>query len=148
MKTSEFYKLTATIILAAFVFTTSIGAQSGSLKNITNNKYALANLISGINSDNPGLRRSAIYFAGKYKVKETVDTLIDLIDQENSPEMRSLIALVLYKIGSEEGLESVKYLSENDPDKKVRKMSSAIYDTYLFETAQKDEIVQNDKINK
>ncbi len=42
-----------------------------------------------------------------------------------------MIALVLYEMGSEEGLFEVQDLSLNDEDAKVRRMATQIYNEYL-----------------
>jgi hypothetical protein len=125
------YKRFLTVVLFAAVLNGSVYSQSNSIKDITAHKYALENLIAGIHSENDGVRRNSIYFAGYYKIVETEDALIDQLKKEKDPSTRILIALVLYELGSEEGLLEVKNLSENDKDAKVRRMTFQIYNEYL-----------------
>jgi hypothetical protein len=125
------YKRFLTVVLFAAVLNGSVYSQSNSIKDITAHKYALENLIAGIHSENDGVRRNSIYFAGYYKIVETEDALIDQLKMEKDPSTRILIALVLYELGSEEGLLEVKNLSENDKDAKVRRMTFQIYNEYL-----------------
>jgi hypothetical protein len=132
MKTTRFL----TAILLAAALTGSVFAQKNSIKDVTTNKYALQNLVAGIHSDNTGLKRSSIYFAGKYRIAETEDVLIAQLKEEKVPSTRILIALVLYEMGSEEGLIEVKKLSMNDKDAKVRRMTTQIYNEYLVNNAQ------------
>jgi HEAT repeat protein len=132
MKTTRFL----TAILLAAALTGSVFAQKNSIKDVTTNKYALQNLVAGIHSDNTGLKRSSIYFAGKYRIAETEDVLIAQLKEEKDPSTRILIALVLYEMGSEEGLIEVKKLSMNDKDAKVRRMTTQIYNEYLVNDAQ------------
>ncbi|HSW56164.1 MAG TPA: HEAT repeat domain-containing protein [Ignavibacteriaceae bacterium] len=127
MKTTRFL----TVVLLAAVLMGSGYTQSNSIKDITAHKYALENLIAGIHSENDGVRRNSIYFAGYYKIVETEDALIDQLKSEKDPSTRILIALVLYELGSEEGLLEVKDLSLNDEDAKVRRMAMQIYNEYL-----------------
>ncbi|MCU0365572.1 MAG: HEAT repeat domain-containing protein [Ignavibacteriaceae bacterium] len=101
----------------------------------TPNKHALENLVAGIHSDNTGVKRSAIYFAGKYRIAETEEALIAQLKTENDPSTRILIALVLYELGSEEGLLEVKDLSLNDKNTKVRRMATQIYNEYMVNDA-------------
>ena len=129
------YKGFLTAVLLAAVLTGSVYAQKNSIKDVTPNKYALQNLVAGIHSDNTGVKRSAIYFAGKYRLAETEEALIAQLKEENDPSTRILIALVLYELGSEEGLFEVKDLSLNDEDAKVRRMSTQIYNEYLVNDA-------------
>ena len=125
------YKGLLTAVLLAAVLTGSVYAQKNSIKDVTTNEYALQNLVAGIQSDNTGVKRSSIYFAGKYRIAETEDVLIAQLKEENDPSTRILIALVLYEMGSEEGLLEVKNLSLNDEDAKVRRMATQIYNEYL-----------------
>jgi len=125
------YKTFLTAVLLTVVLTGSGYTQSNSIKDITAHKYALDNLIAGIHSENDGVRRNSIYFAGYYKIVETEDALIAQLKDENDPSTRILIALVLYELGSEEGLLEVKDISLNDKNAKVRRMAAQIYNEYL-----------------
>lgn len=131
MKTTRFL----TVVLLAALLTGSIDAQKNSIKDVTSNKYALQNLVAGIHSDNTGVKRSAIYLAGKYRIAESEEALIAQLKEENDPSTRILIALVLYEMGSEAGLLEVKDLSLNDKDIKVRRMATQIYSEYLVNDA-------------
>ena len=121
--------LTAVLLVA--VFMGNGYAQKKSINEITSNKYALQNLVAGIQSGNTGVKRSSIYFAGKYRIAEAEDALINQLKEEKDPSTRILIALVLYEMGSEEGLSKVKDLSENDDNARVRRMTFQIYNEYL-----------------
>jgi HEAT repeats len=123
-------------VLLAVLLTGSLYAQKNSINDLTSNKYALQNLVAGIQSDNTGVKRSSIYFAGKYRIAETESALIAQLKQEKDPSTRILIALVLYEMGSVEGLIAVKELAQNDKDAKVRRMSTQIYNEYLVNDAQ------------
>jgi HEAT repeat protein len=129
--TRKNYKGFLTVVLLAAVLMGSGYTQPNSIKDITAHKYALENLIAGIHSENDGVRRNSIYFAGYYKIVETEDALIDQLKNERDPSTRILIALVLYELGSEEGLLEVKDLSLNDENAKVRRMATQIYNEYL-----------------
>jgi len=132
MKNTIFLTVT---FLAAFLIS-SANAQKQSINDITSNNYALPNLIAGIHSDNLGIKRSSIYFAGKYKIAETEDELMNQLKREEDPSTRILIALVLYEMGSEEGLNDVKDISLNDEDAKVRRITIQIYNDYLLNDSE------------
>ena len=106
-------------------------AQPNPISNVTNNEYALDNLKSGINSENSGVRKSSIYFAGKYRIAEIVTCLVERLGKEGEPSVRLLIAYSLYEIKDAEGMKAVKELTLNDNDIKVKKMSFNLYDEYL-----------------
>lgn len=93
-------------------------------------KRMQANLLVGINSHNDGLRKSSIYYAGKYKVVEAVETLSEQLEKEKDPGTRILIALSLYSIGSPEGMTVVLNSAKEDADPRVRRMCGEIYENY------------------
>jgi len=119
--------VTTLVVLLVITLNAAAGlqAQSSKYKNITVN--SLETLKQGIKSDNPGLRRSSIYMAGLYKIDEAVETLTEQLDKEKNPGIRVLIALSLYNIGNQDGMDAVKELSVNDSDKEVKRMSTVLY---------------------
>jgi len=129
--------LSVVLIFTMLVSTTSLNAQMTSISSITTNKYALKNLTAGIKSDNEGVKRSSIYFAGKYKIAEAEPALIEQLGKEKNPSTRILIALVLFEMGSVDGLLEVRKLSKEDIDPKARHMSTYIYNEYLINDPDK-----------
>lgn len=90
---------------------------------------AIENLVSGINSENNGLKRSSIYFAGYYKVESVVDELREVMFSDDDPSTQILAALALYEIGDEDVLDDLAVLSQKlDENAKVRKMAGAIHE--------------------
>lgn len=140
MKRKQFtwsWLLSVVFISVVLFSTTMVNAQMNSVHSLTANKYALQNLIAGIHSDNTGVKRSSIYFAGKYKIAEAESALIHQLGNEKDASTRILIALVLYEMGSEDGLLEVQKLSKEDIDPKVRRMSTQIYYEYLINDSDK-----------
>lgn len=128
--------LAASAALLVLLLSSSVFAQVNSITELTTSKHALENLIAGIKSDNLGVKRSSIYFAGKYRIAETENVLIEQLKVEKDPSTRILIALVLYEMGSEEGLLEVKKLSSADNNVRVRRMATQIYNEYLINDAE------------
>lgn len=120
------------LLLSVFLLSTTAPAQTQSITDVTTNKYALKNLIAGIQSENNGVKRSSIYFAGKYRIAEVEDVLINRLKKEEDASTRILIALVLYEMGSEEGLLVVRQLAENDDNERVRRMATHIFNEHLI----------------
>jgi hypothetical protein len=90
----------------------------------------IANLITGIKSDNLGLRKSAIYLAGLYGISETVPALIDQLKKEENAEVKVLTALVLYRLEDPRGIEAIENLYKYDENTHVKRMSKAILDEF------------------
>ncbi len=124
--------LSVVLLLVVFLLSTVAIAQKQSIGNVTTNEHALKNLIAGIQSENKGVKRSSIYFAGKYQIAEVEDVLIRQLHVEKDASTRILISLVLYEMGSTEGLLAVQQLAQNDDSKRVRSMATQIYNEYLI----------------
>jgi hypothetical protein len=122
-------KVVLILVLALFITTATSGQVARTQKPVIKQK-AIANLIVGINSENEGLRKSAIYLSGKYEIDQTVDALIEQLKAEKIPSVRISIALALYKIGSEKGFEAIytSALLESDPH--VKRICSTIVEEY------------------
>ena len=118
-------------VLLAMLLSLNVAAQPNSISDLTKHKYALDNLKAGINSENIGVRKSAIYFAGKYQIIELVDCLVETLENENEASVRLLIAYSLYEIKDTEGMKAVKELSLLDKDAKVKRMSKNLYNAFL-----------------
>ena len=91
------------------------------------------NLISGINSQNEGLMRSSVYFAGKYHVEEAVEPLIQLLENEKEESNIILIALALYQIGDENAMMKVLETAQASDRGKAKRMLTAISVEYFSE---------------
>lgn len=120
----------AGLLLAAVTFIANTAIAQETTQN-TFNKRAIDNLNAGIMSDNSGLRKSSIYFAGKYRVTESVDALVTQLNKIEDPGTKVLIALSLYLIGEQKGLDAVYNLALRDNDSYVRRMCNAIYAEFI-----------------
>ncbi len=117
------------VTLTVLMSLSTVFAQS-SRANLTENH--LKNLVTGIHSENRGLQRSSIYFAGYYKIEEVSDDLRNLMINNNNPDVQVLAALALYEIGDQQVMyDLMKIVKDTDQDMKVRKMAKAIYDTWV-----------------
>lgn len=133
MKTLLNYLLKTFLPAAAFVFVagfTPANAQPSLDRTKTINEHGLPSLALGIKSNNDGVKKSAIYLAGQYKLPEMVKPLTEQLRRENDASVRVLIALALYEIGTAESMEVIKNLAENDKNTRVRNMSKSILDEY------------------
>jgi HEAT repeat protein len=131
IKEQKMKNLLLTLVIAAV----SLTALNASPDKLELNKNNYASLCQGIKSENTGLKRSAVYMAGKYSIAEATDVLIEVLKTEKDPSTKVLIALSLYKIGTEKALEAVEYLAKNDTDKEVKRMSLAILQQVEFDKA-------------
>ena len=124
--------LTKAVLIGGMIMVSSLAyAKNDPSEIIGKNKNAIENLKVGIKSDNSGLKRSSIYYAGYYGFTETVPTLTEQMKKETDPRTRILIALVLYKIGDEKSIDLIKEMAAKDSNPEVRRMCTCIYDAYM-----------------
>jgi hypothetical protein len=120
--------LFSVMLLTAMLFAIPVKAQ---VNNFHVDEKLAKNLINGIKSSNEGLKRSCIYFAGKYNVTYAVDALIDCLKKEKDQEIRILAVISLYEIRDARGLEAVRNQSIIDENERVRQVSSLVFTEYF-----------------
>ncbi len=103
-------------------------AEPNSNTNREENK--INNLITALRSDNEGLMKSAVYLAGKYKIDAAVDELCFLYKNTTNQNTKYLIAISLYKIGTEKSFNAVTNLCCKDKNKKFRFIGNEIAKQY------------------
>jgi HEAT repeat protein len=131
--------LVVTTVLAVVLLAASVPAQK---RTVDLKKTEIENLLIGIRSDNPGLKKSSVYMAGKYELDECTGSLIEQLKTEKDASVKVLIALALYRIGSEEGMEAIEELAHNDNNKEVRRMSSAIVNQWQEDNNNKTVVLR------
>lgn len=139
---NNFVKKGILILFAMAILTSSTYADLQNELKCRDKKAAVANLIQGIKSDNTGLMKCSVYFAGKYRVKEAVPVLIDELNSANESNCKVLIALSLYLIGDEKGIEAVYKIAKTDRNERVRHMCNAIYAEFSRNKLDRDFIAE------
>ncbi|HVO73790.1 MAG TPA: HEAT repeat domain-containing protein [Ignavibacteriaceae bacterium] len=137
-------KLAALILLAALI-SNNMFAKNLLSCNVTDLKDDISekmikNLAAGIESDNLGLRKSCIYFAGLYEIDELVQPLIKQLQKEKDANTRILIALALSKIGNEAGIKAIVKLAKNDPNPKVKRIGYALVNYFNSNTSDAENV--------
>ena len=132
----------ALVALLFILLVTDTFGQSQKISDLSKHKYALQNLEMGIQSENEGVRESAIYLAGQYRFIDTEDALIQQLRVEKKSDIRVLIGLALFRMNSEKGMNELQKLALKDENPRVRRMSSAIYREYLVNNSNRTADVQ------
>ena len=100
------------------------------------NPIAIENLLAGIHSENPGLQKSSMFFAGYYKIEETVEALREEMLSNENPGVKILAALALYEIHNEDVLDDLERLVRDvKQDYHVRRIAKAICDEWYIKDA-------------
>ena len=128
MKTgrNNFVKLTViiltTVLLSSQIFAiNTTKTQEGEIP-----EAAIKSLAMGIESGNLGVKKSCIYLAGFYEIKELVKPLTEQLAKETNTGTKILIVLALYKIGDPKAREAVQELVNNDVDPTVKDLGNAV----------------------
>lgn len=87
---------------------------------------AIKNLTMGIESGNPGVKKTCIYLAGFYEIKELVKPLTEQLAKETNTGTKILIVLALYKIGDPNAEEAVRELVNKDVDPTVKNLGRTV----------------------
>ena len=107
-QTSQKFVIVLTVLLMV-AFTSQSFSQIK--EHISSEAYAkyVGNLQSGINSDNIGLKISAIQFTGIYQITENSALLLKKYKEEKNPKIKSLIAISLFMLGDSEALAKIDF---------------------------------------
>jgi hypothetical protein len=116
--------------LLFFAFFTNGFGQIQRLANLTSQKSAKENLVMAIQSENDGVRESAVYFVGKYRLIDLEDALIFQLKVETNPDIKVLIGLALFRMDSEKGMEVLSEYKTKDSNPRVKKMFTSIYNEF------------------
>lgn len=102
-------------------------------QQLKNRDATVKSLVSGINSDNYGLRTSCAYLIGELKLSEAVIPLMRMLKNDVHEEARIMAALSLFKIGDARGIFAVKQAIRFDASQRVSKMCERLYICYRID---------------
>ncbi|OGU77201.1 MAG: hypothetical protein A2V93_12560 [Ignavibacteria bacterium RBG_16_34_14] len=95
---------------------------------------AKKNLIIALNSDITGLKRSAVYFAGYYKIQEAVNPLVKVLNSTSTDlSLKTLAAYSLHQIGDKECLDALKKAANYSNDKRLCSKCKLMYEDLIQE---------------
>lgn len=106
-------------------------------RNLSEMEACFKTLQQGLNSDNVGLQAGCAYMTGELCCKRSVITLLNLLHNSPSEELRILAALSLFKIGDSRGIYAIKQAIKFDDSKRVQRLCEIFYKTYNQENSEK-----------
>ena len=125
--------LLAVVLLVSsntYAITRNKSSEDSGKKNSLITDNAVQNLLTGIKSENKGLKKSSIYFAGFYEVEETIEALSEELRKESDESIKVLIVLALFKIGSEDAISAIREITGSEKSLKVKTLGNEILDQY------------------
>jgi len=99
-------------------------------QNISTKETCIKTLLMGLNSENRGLQAGCTYMLGELCCDRGVITLLDVLHNNPSEELRILAALSLYKIGDSRGIYAIKQAIKFDESSRVSRLCEKFYSAY------------------
>lgn len=133
-----YYKSKKLIVLALIALLTIpnlIYSQIHSDKRIVLTETAKKNYIMGLQSDNIGVKKNYIYFAGKYRITDVSHNLLEMIGKSDNDELCKMLVWSLYQIGDDTCFHELWILAKNHQSKKLRDFCSFLHKLKNYETA-------------
>ncbi len=121
------------VSLTILLFTQTLSQEIAD-KDFPTKENCIKTLLQGINSDNPGLKAGCIYMLGELCSDKGVVTLLGILHNDPSEEMRILAALSLYKIRDSRGIYAIKQAIRFDESERVSRLCKTFYKAYLQDT--------------
>lgn len=121
------------LFLILFLLLVSIPIFPQGIKDTDNKvkEICYQTLLSGITSDNDGLRAGCAYMLGEVACDKGVIPLLKILHNDKREEARIVAALSLYKIGDSRGIYAIKQAIRFDESDRVRRLCEKFYLAYM-----------------
>ena len=97
----------------------------------TSKDACVKTLLEGLQTENRGLKAGCTYMLGELCCDRGVITLLDILHNSLSEELRILAALSLYKIGDSRGIFAIKQSIKYDESDRVSRLCEKFYRSYM-----------------
>lgn len=114
------------LLLTIPIIPQEIADQNNSAK-----ESCIKTLLEGLQTENRGLQAGCTYMLGELCCDRGVITLLDILHNSPSEELRILAALSLYKIGDSRGIYAIKQSIKYDESDRVSRLCEKFYRAYM-----------------
>lgn len=136
--------LTTFVVILVLLFSSlTLASEKDKTKRLTYDKIE-TNLLTGLKSDNFGLRVSSAFMLGEIRSEEAVLQLTRMLRNSGDERARIVAAISLIKIGSERSTYVVKQGIQFNDSEKVRKMCNHLYHAHLRGDLDNTRTYEND----
>lgn len=97
----------------------------------TSKDACVKTLLEGLQTENRGLKAGCTYMLGELCCDRGVITLLDILHNSSSEELRILAALSLYKISDSRGIFAIKQSIKYDESDRVSRLCEKFYRSYM-----------------
>ncbi len=115
------------VFLIALLAKTSFANENDNDNKDIASEANIQNLTKGIKSENIGLKKHCIYFAGKYKIIQLSGELKKQYKKEKNNSVKRLILFSLYEIKNDNAMKDFYEIALNEKDKSLKNIASAAY---------------------
>jgi hypothetical protein len=117
------------VFLPAVLFSYSVadGQSAASSQSVDWNKVE-RHYISALQSDNSGVRRSALGFIGEYQLTGAKKLVIAALKTDPFEQNRMAAALTLARLGGQDSLEALEFAGKNDESEIVAVFCRSLVD--------------------
>ena len=127
-------------VLVLFAMSSFLYSQTPIIQEIELPEASIKSIVQGIKSENEGVKKSCIYFAGKYKIQEASKYLVEELTVLDDGELCSLLVWSLYQIGNESCFKELQEIVKNHDSEELKAFCSYLSKIKEFEIA----IAKND----
>jgi HEAT repeat protein len=134
-------KLLPTVLLVLLLSNLNISAQIFTNTGVVLPENSVKNYRAGLLSNNEGIIKSCVYYAGKYQIKEFCSDLIKLVENSENIEIRKMAVWSLHHIGDPSACETLKVYLKNQSETELMNCSKFLeeilnYDKEVIETIE------------
>ncbi len=122
-------------VLVLFAWSNFLNSQTIIDQEIELSDAAIKSVLQGIKSENEGVKRSCIYFAGKYKIKEASECLVEEFPSLDDGELCSMLVWSLYQIGNESCCKELQIIVKNHDSEELKNFCSNLRKIKEYEMA-------------
>lgn len=138
----------AALLMAVFASTlysqqpASKNVDPAKLDSILSSEKAIKNLEMALNSDNPGLKMSAIRYVGKYRITALEEQLAGMLSNSGSFKEQRAITVSLYHLGTLSSIASIIEYSKVTDSENLKAFCGELIAHY-----EKEEIEKTNYVN-
>ncbi len=122
-------------VLVLFAMSSFLNSQTLINQEIELTDAAIKSILQGIKSKNDGVKRSCIYFAGKYKIQEASECLVEELPSLDDSELCSMLVWSLYQIGNESCCKELQIIVKNHDSEELKNFCSNLRKIKEYEMA-------------
>lgn len=121
--------LLITIFLIPFV----ISCQTVDNQKIHLDSSALKNYQDNLKSDNDGIVKSSLFFAGKYKLSEVAPDVLEILKNSEDEDLCKWAVWSIYEIGDEHCCSELQKILQNHPSEKIKELCNLLHGIKNYE---------------